>query len=268
MISPALENGGTNPDPDLGFKATIHTRASTPASKNMEKEAGYCDLSPQHTMCMYEGPSKECEKKTVFREMSQNAKDMMLKKHNDQRRRVAKGLVEGQPPAADMMEVTWDEELERIAQRWADQCMYKHDFKGNTKLDGSHMGQNLYLGESSFIYEKQDFEDEIEFVFEAWSAEGLRNGSDLIDLLENFQFPEDVDFKIGHYTQTIWSRNSRIGCANIFWKEEKKRKSYQNMIVCNYSKGGNIPGEKVYTQGAACSSCPPHTSCKDSLCVT
>ena len=42
----------------------------------------------------------------------------------------------------------WNEELAEIAQRWADQCTFGHD-KERSKLDGTKVGQNAFIGYSS-----------------------------------------------------------------------------------------------------------------------
>ena len=49
--------------------------------------------------------------------------------HNDLRRRVARGEEDQLAglTASDMMELTWDTELARGAQLWADQCVFQHD---------------------------------------------------------------------------------------------------------------------------------------------
>ena len=44
---------------------------------------------------------------------------------------------------------TWSDELAVIAQRWADQCTYKHDLVRTLK-DGTYVGQNIKR--SSFRY--------------------------------------------------------------------------------------------------------------------
>ncbi|CAH1408244.1 unnamed protein product [Nezara viridula] len=54
-------------------------------------------------------------------------KDCIVRWHNERRSGVALGLVKTQPPAQNMMEICWDDELERQAQRWADNCLYEHD---------------------------------------------------------------------------------------------------------------------------------------------
>ena len=67
--------------------------------------------------------------------------------HNKYRSKVAQGLeTRGYPgpqkPAADMLELTWDNELEKVAQRWADQCDFGHD--SSRDVSRFSVGQNVY----------------------------------------------------------------------------------------------------------------------------
>ena len=41
-----------------------------------------------------------------------------------------------------MMEMTWDEELAAVAQRWADQCQFGHD--ASRDVSRYRVGQNVY----------------------------------------------------------------------------------------------------------------------------
>ena len=49
-----------------------------------------------------QGPSGSCSSKTIFRELSSEAKSAILEKHNELRRNVAKGEETGQPAASNM----------------------------------------------------------------------------------------------------------------------------------------------------------------------
>ena len=58
-------------------------------------------------------------------------KQTILEEHNIARQLLAMGKVTGQPAARNMREMVWDDELARIAQRWADQCTPEHDLRRN-----------------------------------------------------------------------------------------------------------------------------------------
>jgi len=59
-------------------------------------------------------------------------KKLIVDLHNQMRRRVAKGLEwrgspGPQPPAANMRQLQWDDELALMAQTHANQCIFGHD---------------------------------------------------------------------------------------------------------------------------------------------
>merc|ERR1712203_264372 len=178
----ATEDGPDGPDggtedggPDGGDGVTENGGASNTAD--------YCAIDSQHTMCLHTGPSDACTGKTILRAMTEAGKTTILAKHNELRRRVAKGEESGQPAAADMRELVWDDELEAIAQRWADQCTFEHD-SVRTMLDGTRVGQNLYQSFSS--------------------AETNQAGLDAV-----------IDATV----QVVWAETDKLGCANVYFNE-------------------------------------------------
>merc|ERR1719481_872021 len=50
----------------------------------------YCELSSDHTMCKYPGPSDECTAKTTGRAFTEAGKKMILDKHNELDERLQK----------------------------------------------------------------------------------------------------------------------------------------------------------------------------------
>ena len=110
--------------------------------------ADFCDISPDHTMCKWSGPSVECAAKTSAREFTEEGRQVILDKHNELRRRVAKGEEADQPAASNMKELLWSAELVATAQRWAGQCTFGHDSE-RKKADGMYVGQNAFIGMSS-----------------------------------------------------------------------------------------------------------------------
>lgn len=94
-----------------------------------------------NTMCKYTGMGSKCSGGVCARGLTQDEKDLVLKKHNDLRRKVAKGQQAGQPSASNMNELVWDNELEMVAQRWTDQCTGGHD-KNRKTPNYASVGQN------------------------------------------------------------------------------------------------------------------------------
>ncbi|XP_012524131.1 venom allergen 3 [Monomorium pharaonis] len=96
---------------------------------NMES----CEKNNDHTMCKYPSstPGKSCLQynNLGFNNVERQA---IVKKHNELRQKVASGQEKRgnpgpQPKAVKMSNLTWDKELETIAQRWANQCDFNHD---------------------------------------------------------------------------------------------------------------------------------------------
>lgn len=54
-------------------------------------------------------------------------RSIILQEHNRLRQIVATGRYPGQPGAENMREIVWDEELAARAQKWADNCQFRHD---------------------------------------------------------------------------------------------------------------------------------------------
>ena len=80
--------------------------------------------------------------------MTEADKNVIVSLHNKFRSQVAlgqesRGLPGPQPPAANMLEMTWDNELAAVAQRWADQCQFGHD--SIRDVSRFRVGQNVYI---------------------------------------------------------------------------------------------------------------------------
>ncbi|XP_028925773.1 cysteine-rich secretory protein LCCL domain-containing 1 [Ornithorhynchus anatinus] len=163
------------------------------------------------------------------------------------------------PPAANMEYMTWDPELERSAESWAEACRWEH---GPANLLPS-IGQNL--GAHWGRYRP------LTFHVQSW-----------YDEVRHFTYPDpsecdpDCPFRCSgpvctHYTQLVWATSSRIGCAvnlchdmNV-WGQIWPKAVY---LVCNYSPKGNWWGHAPYKPGRPCSACPPSFGggCRDNLC--
>jgi len=220
--------------------------------------AEYCALNTTHTMCMYTGASASCSSKTLFRGLSEASKSAFLDKHNELRSKVANGLQAGQPAAANMMKLKWNTELEAIAQRLADQCIFKHD-KVRLKLDGTVSGQNVYITGSSPQQDQTTVEAKAVTAVQNWYDEVTKPGFNPANI-ESYVFDKGT----GHYTQVVWAATTELGCGSVYFLENNE---YKNLVVCNYAVSGNFWYQPVYISGTACSSCPKGSTCSNGLCV-
>ena len=84
----------------------------------------YCALTPQHTLCQHSGPGPRCGAAPPTSGLSAEERAAVVAQHNRLRAVVARGET-NQPSAADMQELQWDEELAMVAQRLADQCVFR-----------------------------------------------------------------------------------------------------------------------------------------------
>jgi len=206
-------------------------------------QSSYCSISPAHTMCSPPGPSSSCGK-VFFRGLTQAEKLEALEQHNRLRSRVAVGST-NQPPAADMMELVWDDELARVAQRHADHCVFAHDCTNCRKVARFRVGQN--------IYRAKDYRQEApqwRQVIDSWFSEiSLFPG---LGSIASYRYTPGT----GHYTQMTWSSITSVGCGLITYKNADTGPFIARFYVCNYGPGGNFVGRKMYQPGRACSACP------------
>ena len=131
----------------------------------------------------------------MFRQLSATAKTAILDKHNELRRRVAKGEEPNQPEASNMRALVWNEELAAVAQRWADQCTFGHDSE-RKKADGTYVGQNAYIGMSSQTSDQASLMASMGGSAQAWYDEVTDPGFDAANIN-----PYAFSSGTGHYTQ-------------------------------------------------------------------
>ncbi|TRY78389.1 hypothetical protein TCAL_07187, partial [Tigriopus californicus] len=127
----------------------------------------------------------------------------ILKFHNEYRRKIAKGLETGAkvtiPPAANMRALKWNDNLATVAQRWADQCEFKHDKMSNRLAPPfDTVGQNIFIAMSS----KDTDEVPTKRGIDGWYSEVKDFASDV----GSFSFTHET----GHFTQLIWGDTAEV----------------------------------------------------------
>ncbi|XP_033607394.1 venom allergen 3-like [Cryptotermes secundus] len=207
-------------------------------------------------MCEFQtSPGPKCEgyKKQP---LTQKEKDLIVRKHNELRSKVAngqehKGNPGPQPPASNMAELVWDDELAEIAQRWADQCEVGHD-KCRT-VERFSVGQNF----ASITTTSPEFLNLLERQIQSWYDEVEDVMPDTITA-----FPGSSQGVTGHYTQLVWAKTKYVGCGRSFHVTDRGRTT---VLLCNYGPHGNMWGSSVYETGTSCSACKS-SPCRDGLC--
>ncbi|VVD01863.1 unnamed protein product [Leptidea sinapis] len=165
-------------------------------------------------------------------------KQAIVDAHNRLRQSVALGQVSSQPPAANMMEMVWDDELAATAQRWADQCTPAHDRAAQRDVGRFPVGQNLAATwttrpPSGPSDSEPDFMKQINAWFDEVRIYGFK--------------PINGGHGTGHYSQLVWGETSQVGCGYTFYYDPSR--GYTKLYVCNYGPGGNVIGSNPYEKG-------------------
>ncbi|KFM60493.1 Venom allergen 5, partial [Stegodyphus mimosarum] len=211
-------------------------------------ECGRCPydkFTPNHSFCKPPNPSCNILERGV------GAGDRMkiLKLHNDYRVRVAAGQeteAGGLPPAANMLEMVWDDELAAVAQKHAEQCNFQHDCSDCRRVERFRVGQNIYIAMNSEPPKKQDWDRVIKDFYDEVSTFN-RN------YIKPFVFGS-----YGHFTQVVWAETWKVGCGYVLYKDPQW---YNSFFVCNYGPAGNWMDGEMYKAGKTCSACPEGTCC-------
>ncbi|NXG52434.1 PI16 inhibitor, partial [Psilopogon haemacephalus] len=169
--------------------------------------------------------------------LSDEEKKILLDGHNKYRSQVS-------PPAADMLKMSWDTELEAFAQAYAEKCIWDHN------KERGRRGENLFAMAPTL---------DLDFAVEDWNGE-----EKYYNLSTSSCVPGQM---CGHYTQVVWASTHRVGCGAKFCEKiEGIETEGMHLLVCNYYPPGNMKGRKPYKEGASCSQCPEGRVCVNSLC--
>lgn len=216
----------------------------------------YCSITKQHTMCSPEGYGPQCGSPQGLERGIRSEDDIreILDAHNMFRSKIANGVVKRgkyggpQPPAADMEQMEWDEELAIVAQRHADQCKFAHDCSQCRKIKRfKAVGQNLYI-----------YKQSIKSAATNWTR-GITDWYDEVDLFDKkWVKPFKFSLPIGHYSAMIWSNTNRVGCGITEYRDGKW---FAKLYTCDYGPAGNFINGQMYKVGRACSSCPRGMAC-------
>ncbi|XP_064114200.1 uncharacterized protein LOC135220714 [Macrobrachium nipponense] len=241
------ETGEGDPAEETGDEDTEETEDV----EEEEKTSGcdYSQFGPLHTMLK---PRSSCEIHKTG--LDEGDKEEILRLHNNLRAKVARGEeTEGnpgpQPPAANMRELVWNDQLAEVAEAWAKQCKQGHDQVGERKICSRNyfVGQNLhfYYGPSPVV----DWENAVN----EWYNEVADLPNEIAASYRSL-----LPIKIGHYTQVVWADTTEIGCGIVHYQIEYSGRFFPEakLYACNYGQAGNVVTFPIYQQGPAASQCP------------
>jgi pathogenesis-related protein 1 len=115
--------------------------------------------------------------------------------------------------------VSWSDEVAITSQEWANHLRDTMDC-GLQHANGTGYGENLAAG----------------------SNVGAQRAVDMwADEKENYVYSPEYDFSgdTGHYTQIVWRKSIRIGCASA-------QCGGSSVVVCRYDPPGNYIGDEIF----------------------
>jgi hypothetical protein len=146
-----------------------------------------------------------------------NLDQRLLAAHN--RERAAAGV----PP------LQWNAELASSAAEWGAHLAklgYLEHYPSDER-DPNPQGENLWAGSKGYYSAEQ--------MIELWAAEKKHYKAGVFPANSRTGALEDV----AHYTQLMWRSTEQVGCALSRGKEDE-------FLVCRYSEGGNVLGERPF----------------------
>ncbi|XP_034938177.1 uncharacterized protein [Chelonus insularis] len=193
----------------------------------------YCDLCKSHTMCEFKGQSPTCGKYVESGITAAEAEEIVFL-HNLYRSKVANGSVicgspGPQPPAANMNALTWDEDLAKVAQRWADQCNFDHD---KCRRDARfRVGQNMYVNIGPITVDWRK-------AIKSWYSGVLKFNKSTVDSFQS-------NINTNSYTQLVWANTRYVGCGRTIF--ETTSNDQENSLKYDKFISSTINGSKNRT---------------------
>ncbi|CAB0013518.1 unnamed protein product [Nesidiocoris tenuis] len=205
----------------------------------------------EHTMCTY-GPKPPADRCHGLRDVQTDEKrTLIVDSLNAARQQLSRGKLSNWPEAADMREISYDYDLEKIALRWAAQCVKGSDKCRRTR-DWPHVGQIVSETASDEPIDTDAY----------WPRDEIRQWLMEAELAD----PAAIDAYVpnersARFTQLIWAETYKVGCADVIYETKDQAGRYRRKVVCNFGPGGNVPGAKIYSTGPICSECPAGVKC-------
>nr|XP_026691286.1 GLIPR1-like protein 1 [Ciona intestinalis] len=125
-------------------------------------------------------------------DLTRSQQNVFVDEHNNYRRQT-------NPPAADMRGISWDSELQDLAEMHAKKCTFEHSNRKSKIPQFPQVGENIYVGSGKNV------DKVINETTKSWHSE-----------VESYMYKDNScrDKSIcGHYTQLVWAKSFKLGCA-------------------------------------------------------
>ncbi|XP_067856129.1 glioma pathogenesis-related protein 1-like [Heptranchias perlo] len=156
------------------------------------------------------------------------------------------------PPASNMLYMSWDRILAKAALEWSKNCKFEHNsaLKVPGKLHPvfTPVGENIYVTTGSTL--------KVNSAITSWYNEVNAYAYD----------SRRCTGVCGHYTQLVWASSYKVGCAAHTCPSGIAGFSAagSTIFVCDYGPAGNYP-TRPYLKGKECSKCFKDR-CENKLC--
>ncbi|XP_011704838.1 PREDICTED: venom allergen 3-like [Wasmannia auropunctata] len=183
------------------------------------------EMGKVHTMCKYTLSTPAAACKQWSNQSLNDAERKIMKDGINQIRNqltsvVKKRVKDPQRIAIHMLDLSWDEELETIAQRWTNQCIKHYDDCRNVE----RFEVTQYMAwKSSMNGNEVTLEDLMETAYNNLIEVGRRY----------FSAYPDIVHTIEDFTHNLWANMAKVGCGRIKFKEPNDLTTH--LIVCNFA---------------------------------
>ncbi|KAH9367438.1 hypothetical protein HPB48_012214 [Haemaphysalis longicornis] len=213
-----------------------------------ECESIHLRFSPDHVLCKQNDGA--CQ--LIRTGINNTDKDAILHLHNHFRSQVAIGNTSGLPPASDMLEMEWDEELARVAQAHANLCSPQPSCPSCIRIE-----KFPFVGRTGCVIRSnsEDNTRDWEGCIRDMHGEASRIPS------ASSNSPLKTTRGAESFSQLAWAKTWRVGCGYAMYPSQRQGSRFEKRFTCAYGPGGNMRGEDVYKVGQPCSDCPEGTCC-------
>lgn len=221
-------------------------------SENTEEcEGMYLRFSPNHVMCRQK--TGACH--LIVTGLGSSDKETILTAHNRYRNQIALGNTSGLPPASDMLEMEWDDDLAAVAQAHANLCSSEFFEGASMNIEKlPHVGAWRWLTRTDSEDNNRYWERYIRAIYQ---------------MAKNISWaPSDSHVMTTpgaeSFTHLASAKTWRVGCGFVKYLSQRTGRGLEKLYTCAYGPENPTRPTELYKAGQACSKCPEGTCCGSS----